>query len=252
MGEFFKNVDMDCLPGVAHAGEAVADGIVTGTKVVGSGVAAVGDGVVSGVTAVGEATADATKAVGSAVGEAVDESSSWAKEKRQSVTIRTMKTTAHVVEQDETLGIIAYKHKTTVDQLIKLNKKIKEGAWDGELEVGMEIRVPVETRRKSTNKKNSSSSSDFLSSLSTQLGLESDEGEEGGLDATESRCLLLSSGGVGPRTVSQGFLILDPDTLILSWGREDPITITKEVRSPPCPALPGPGPDQHCHGVWVP
>jgi len=208
--------------GVVSAAETVGDGIVTGTKAVGSGVAAVGDGVVSGVTAVQEATVAAGSAVGSAVGEAVDDSASWAKEKRQSVIRHTTKSAQHTVEEDETLGIIAAKYKTTVEQIIKLNK---ETLAEGDVEVGMVIRVPVVDRRKSSNKNRSTS--DFLSSLSTQFGLEGGEEDEGG-DATETRCLILSSGGVGPRTVSQGFLILDTDTLILSWGREDPMTIAKE------------------------
>jgi len=211
-----------CLPGVAHAAETVGDGIVTGTKAVGSGVAAVGDGVVSGVTAVQEATVAAGSAVGSAVGEAVDDSASWAKEKRQSVIRHTTKSAQHTVEEDETLGIIAAKYKTTVEQIIKLNK---ETLAEGDVEVGMVIRVPVVDRRKSSHKNRSTS--DFLSSLSTQFGLEGGEEEECG-DATETRCLILSSGGIGPRTVSQGFLILDTDSLILSWGREDPMTIVKE------------------------
>ena len=134
----------------------------------------------------------------------------------------TTKSAQHTVEEDETLGIIAAKYKTTVEQIIKLNK---ETLAEGDVEVGMVIRVPVVDRRKSSNKNRSTS--DFLSSLSTQFGLEGGEEEEGG-DATETRCLILSSGGVGPRTVSQGFLILDMDTLILSWGREDPMTIAKE------------------------
>jgi len=208
--------------GVAHAAETVGDGIVTGTKAVGSGVAAVGDGVVSGVTAVQEATVAAGSAVGSAVGEAVDDSASWAKEKRQSVIRHTTKSAQHTVEEDETLGIIAAKYKTTVEQIIKLNK---ETLAEGDVEVGMVIRVPVVDRRKSSHKNRSTS--DFLSSLSTQFGLEGGEEDEGG-DATETRCLILSSGGIGPRTVSQGFLILDTDSLILSWGREDPMTIVKE------------------------
>merc|ERR1719278_1023930 len=208
--------------GVVSAAETVGDGIVTGTKAVGSGVAAVGDGVVSGVTAVQEATVAAGSAVGSAVGEAVDDSASWAKEKRQSVIRHTTKSAQHTVEEDETLGIIAAKYKTTVEQIIKLNK---ETLAEGDVEVGMVIRVPVVDRRKSSHKNRSTS--DFLSSLSTQFGLEGGEAEEGG-DATETRCLILSSGGIGPRTVSQGFLILDTESLILSWGREDPMTIVKE------------------------
>ena len=169
-----------------------------------------------------QATVAAGSAVGSAVGEAVDDSASWAKEKRQSVIRHTTKSAQHTVEEDETLGIIAAKYKTTVEQIIKLNK---ETLSEGDVEVGMVIRVPVVDRRKSSNKQRSTS--DFLSSLSTQFGLEGGEEEEGG-DATETRCLILSSGGIGPRTVSQGFLILDTESLILSWGREDPMTIVKE------------------------
>ena len=202
--------------------------------------AAVGDGVVSGVTAVQEvrlqnicalelesvkhfqATVAAGSAVGSAVGEAVDDSASWAKEKRQSVIRHTTKSADHTVQESETLGIIACKYKTTVEQIIKLNK---ETLAEGDVEAGMVIRVPVVDRRKSSHKNRSTS--DFLSSLSTQFGLEGGEEDEGG-DATETRCLILSSGGIGPRTVSQGFLILDTDSLILSWGREDPMTIVKE------------------------
>jgi LysM repeat protein len=173
-------------------------------------------------TPVPQATVAAGSAVGSAVGEAVDDSASWAKEKRQSVIMHTKKTTLHTVEQDETIGIIAAKYKTTVEQILKLNKEL---LVDGDVEPGMEVKVPVADRRKSSNKHRTSS--DFLSSLSSQLGLEGGEETEGA-DSTETRCLILSSGGAGPRVVSQGFLILDTDTLVLSWGREDPVTVTRE------------------------
>lgn len=164
----------------------------------------------------------AGSAVGSAVGEAVDDSTSWAKEKRQSVILHTKRSTQHTVEQDETLGIIAAKYKTTVEQIIKLNK---ETLVEDDVEAGMVIKVPLVDRRKSSNKHRSTS--DFLASLSNQLGID-DQGEEDGEDTAETRCLILSSGGAGPRAVTQGFIIVDMDTITLSWGREDPVTIAKE------------------------
>ena len=85
----------------------------------------------------------------------MDDSASWAKEKRQSVIRHTTKSAQHTVEEDETLGIIAAKYKTTVEQIIKLNK---ETLAEGDVEVGMVIRVPVVDRRKSSNKNRSKTS----------------------------------------------------------------------------------------------
>ena len=85
---------------------AVGTGVVTATEVVGSAAA-------SGVTAVGTATVTATKKTANTINATVDDSTTWVKEKRRSVIRHTRKTTLHTAEENDTLGIIAAKYKTT-------------------------------------------------------------------------------------------------------------------------------------------
>jgi len=216
--------------GVVRTAETVGDGVVKGTKVVGSGVAAVGTGVVnatevvgsaaaSGVAVVGEATVTATKLTANTINATVDDSTTWVKEKRRSVIRHTRKTTLHTAEENDTLGIIAAKYKTTCEDIIVLNPQLA----DRKVQPGEEIRVPTGDRRKSSRNRDSVS---FLSGLSMSF-LEDDELAEG-VDVAESRCLILSSAPCGPKTVIQGYLILDNTNLTISWGREDPLTFTDE------------------------
>ena len=216
--------------GVVSAAETVGDGVVKGTRVVGTGVAAVGTGVVnateavgsaaaSGVAVVGTATVTATKKTADTINATVDDSTTWVREKRRSVIMHTRKTTVHIADENDTLGIIAAKYKTTCEDIIVLNKQLA----DRKVQPGDEIKVPTGEKRKSSRNRDSVS---FLSGLSMSF-LEDDDMAEG-MDVAESRCLILSSAPSGPKTVIQGYLILDCTNLTLSWAREDPLTFTEE------------------------
>jgi len=216
--------------GVVTAAETVGDGVVKGTKVVGTGVAAVGTGVVnateavgsaaaSGVAVVGTATVTATKKTTDTINATVDDSTHWVKEKRRSVIMHTRKTTVHVADENDTLGIIAAKYKTTCEDIIALNKQLA----DRKVQPGDEIKVPTGEKRKSSRNRDSVS---FISGLSMSLFEDDDMAE--GMDVAESRCLILSSAPSGPKTVIQGYMILDCTNLTISWGREDPLTFTEE------------------------
>lgn len=187
-------------------------GVVSATEAVGSAAA-------SGVAVVGTATVTATKKTADSINATVDDSTSWVKEKRRSVIMHTRKTTVHTADENDTLGVIAAKYKTTCEDIIALNKQLA----DRKVQPGDEIRVPTGDRRKSSRNKDSVS---FISGLSMSF-LEDDDMAEG-MDVTESRCLILSSAPSGPKTVIQGYMILDCSNLTISWGREDPLTFTEE------------------------
>ena len=218
------------VAGVVTAAETVGDGVVKGSKVVGTGVAAVGTGVVnateavgsaaaSGVAVVGTATVSATKKTADTINATVDDSTHWVKEKRRSVIMHTRKTTVHVADENDTLGIIAAKYKTTCEDIIALNKQLA----DRKVQAGDEIKVPTGEKRKSSRARDSVS---FLTGLSMSF-LEDDDLVEG-MDVAECRCLILSTAHNGPKTVIQGYLILDCTNLTISWGREEPLTFTEE------------------------
>ena len=218
------------VAGVVTAAETVGDGVVKGSKVVGTGVAAVGTGVVnateavgsaaaSGVAVVGTATVSATKKTADTINATGDDSTHWAKEKRRSVIMHTRKTTVHVADENDTLGIIAAKYKTTCEDIIALNKQLA----DRKVQAGDEIKVPTGEKRKSSRARDSVS---FLTGLSMSF-LEDDDLVEG-MEVAECRCLILSTAHNGPKTVIQGYLILDCTNLTISWGREEPLTFTEE------------------------
>ena len=180
---------------------------------------AVGSAAASGVAVVGTATVTATKKTADTINATVDDSTHWVREKRRSVIMHTRKTTVHVADENDTLGIIAAKYKTTCEDIIALNKQLA----DRKVQPGDEIKVPTGDKRKSSRNRDSVS---FISGLSMSF-LEDDDMAEG-MDVAESRCLILSSAPTGPKTVIQGYLILDCTTLTISWGREDPLTFTEE------------------------
>ena len=183
---------------------------------------AVGSAAVSGVSAVGSATVSAGKAVGSSVSSAVDDSTTWVREKRRSVILHAKKTIVHTVEEEETIGIIAAKYKTTPDVIFNLNGLPK----DGEIAVGMELKVPVSERRKASKNRSSVDlmSMDFISSVANAFTEE--EEACSAMDIVETRCIIM--GSAGPLSVIQGYLILEQDSLVLSWGKNDPVNMAKE------------------------
>ena len=116
----------------------------------------------------------------------------------------------------------------------------------------VQVRVPVGGSRKASKNRDSVS---FLTGLSLSF-LEEDEAEE--VESAESRCLILSSASWGPTTAiqvrlgsqsyygflllflqslycstyqyyfGQGFLMVDSGSVTLSWGREDPLSLTAD------------------------
>ena len=201
--------------GVVKTATAVGDGVIEGTKVVGTGIVDVTEmtasAAVSGAKAVGSATVSTVNAT-------VDETSSFVREKKKSVNRHMRRTMSYSVVEGDTLGIIAAKYKTTCEDLIELNPQLA----DRRVQHGEEIRVPIGGSRKMSKTKDSAN---FLQGLSMSF-LEDDDME--GVEMAETRCLINSNASYGPKTVTAGYLILDSSQLSLSWGREDPITLSSE------------------------
>ena len=166
---------------------------------------------VSGAKAVGSATVSTVNAT-------VDETTSFVREKKRSVNRHMRRTTMHTAEEGDTLGIIAAKYKTTCEDLIELNPQLA----DRRVQQGEEVRVPIGGSRKMSKTKDSTS---FLQGISLSF-LEEDEGEGAGM--AETKCLMNSNTDYGPKTVTQGYLIVDSTQLTLSWAREDPVTFSAD------------------------
>jgi len=208
--------------GVVSAAESVGSGVVSAAETVQSGVVktgeAVGNVAVSGVTAVGEAT----KRTASSVSRSVDDSTTWVREKRRSVILHAKPYKQHSVDEGETIGIIAAKYKTTVEDILVLNKdKLDE---ECELVVGMSIKVPVREKRRSSRKETSET---FLTNLSKAFAEDSEN--IGDTEQVESRCLVLCNHSVGPATSSPGYLILERNVLVLTWGKDNPVHLEEEM-----------------------
>ena len=162
---------------MVKTGKAVGDGVIEGTKVVGSGIVDVtemtANAAVSGAKAATAATVNTVNAT-------VDETSSFVREKKRSVNRHMRRTMVYTAGEGDTLGVIAAKYKTTCDDLIELNPQLAERR----VQQGEEVRVPVGGSRKMSKTKDTSN---FLQGLSMSF-MEEDDGE--GVDMAETRCLM--------------------------------------------------------------
>ena len=160
----------------------------------------------------------ATAATVNTVNATVDETTNFVKEKKRSVNRHMRRTQSYTAGEGDTLGVIAAKYKTTCEDLIELNPQLA----DRRVQLGEEIVVPVGGSRKMSKTKDTTN---FLQGLSISF-LEEDDGE--GAEMAETKCLINCDVEFGPRTVTHGYLMLDSGQLTLSWGREDPLSLTQE------------------------
>ena len=144
----------------------------------------------------------------------------YGKEKKKSVNRHMRRTATYTAGEGDTLGGIAAKYKTTCEDLIELNPQLAERR----VQLGEELQVPVGGSRKMS--RGPKDTTNFLQGLSISL-LEEDDDTEGA-EIAETKCLINSDVDFGPRTVTNGYLMLDSGSLTLSWAREDPLTLTQE------------------------
>ncbi|XP_023336378.1 uncharacterized protein LOC111707503 [Eurytemora carolleeae] len=173
------------------------------------GTQAVGSGMVKGTQAVGSGVVSAAETVGSGVVSAAESVGSGVVSAAETVGSGVAAVGSGVVKTGEVVGSAAVSGET-VDE-------------EAELQVGMMLKVPVREKRKTSRQIQSDS---FLSNLSQAFK----EVETGDTEQVDTRCMIISNNSVGPLTNNPecGYLIVERNVIILTWGKGNPIHLEQE------------------------